>query len=362
MIEPNEHLKSIHRMSERMPERRGRLHMDMNERVMPFEPSVYATLLAQIRPELLCHYPDASPLYERLSRHLRVAEDQLYVTPGSDAAIRLLFQAYLRPGDRVVFPEPTFAMYAVYSKVFQAQARTVAYAKGHGLDVHALRSLLATRPRILAVANPDQPTGSVVSREALRELSSAARDSDTLFIIDEAYYPFYPETAVDLVREFDNVAVLRTFSKVGGLAGLRVGYLVANPEVVDAVSRVRGSFEVNTIAIEIASYLLDHPEITADYLRQVEQGREVLKDMAAALGLGFPACPANFQLLQFPAAGSTAGLAGDLAAHGYLVKGGFSAPCVSDCIRVTLAGPELMRQFRRDCEALLRRFAAAAGR
>jgi histidinol-phosphate aminotransferase len=361
MIEPNEHLKSIYRTSERMPERRGRVHMDLNERVTPFEPAIQAQLLAQIQPELLCHYPDASPLYERLARHLALPEEMLYITPGSDAAIRLLFQAYLRPGDRVVFPQPTFAMYEVYSKIFQATPRTVPYVRGQALAVQELQRLLAERPRILAVANPDQPTGSVLSREQLVALADAARDSATLFIIDEAYYPFYPETAIELVRSYDNVVVLRTFSKVGGLAGLRVGYLAANPAIVDAVTRVRGSFEVNTIAIALACYLLDHPDITQGHRQQIEQGREVLRRMAAELGLGFPACPANFQLLQFPGLASTGELAAELAARGYLVKGGFSAACVSDCIRVTLAGPELMSRFRRDCEDVLRRFAASGG-
>lgn len=362
MIEPNEHLKSIHRTSERMPERRGRIHMDLNERVTPFAPAVQAQLLAQIEPELLCHYPDPSPLYERLSQRLGLPEDHLYVTPGSDAAIRMLFQTYLRRGDRVVFPEPTFAMYAVYAQIFEGQARTVAYARGEPLDVQELQRRVEEGARILAVANPDQPTGAVMPREALEALATVAREHHTLFIIDEAYYPFYPETAIDLVRTFDNVVVLRTFSKVGGLAGLRVGYLAGCPAITDAITRVRGSFEVNTVAIALASYLLDHPSIAADYLREVERGREVLRQVALELGLGFPPCPANFQLLQFAGLKSTADLATELSARGYLVKGGFTAACVSDCIRVTLAGEELMRRFRRECGDVLRRFAAAGKR
>jgi histidinol-phosphate aminotransferase len=359
MIEPNEHLKSIHRMSERMPERRGRVHMDLNERVTPFATAVHAQLLAQIEPEMLCHYPDPSPLYERLSQRLGLPEDHLYVAPGSDAAIRMLFQTYLRPGDRVVFPDPTFAMYAIYAQIFQAQARKVPYARGVPLDIRELQRRVAEGARILAVANPDQPTGAVMPREALEALAATAREHNTLFIIDEAYYPFYPETAIDLVRTFDNVVVLRTFSKVAGLAGLRVGYLAGNPAITDAITRVRGSFEVNTVAIALASYLLDHPSITADYLREVERGREILRLMARELGLGFPRCPANFQLLQFPGLESTAEMATQLAARGYLVKGGFTAECVSDCVRVTLSGEELMRQFRRDCLDVLQRFAAS---
>lgn len=362
MIEPNEHLKAIHRTSERMPERIGRVKMDLNERVTPFDTATWARLLEQLRPEMLCHYPDPSPLYERLAAQLGLPEEMIYITPGSDAAIRMLFQTYVRPGDPVVFPEPTFAMYAVYAQVFQARPRTVAYERGRPLDLALLTGRLADGARILAIANPDQPTGAVMSRENLLSLARAARDSGTLLIIDEAYYPFYPESALDLARTFDNVAVLRTFSKVGGLAGLRVGYLLANPAITDAITRVRGSFEVNTVAIALACYLLDHPEITRAYLDEVRQGREVLREMAGALGLGFPSCPANFQLLRFDAGTSTADLAAQLAERGYLVKGGFAAPCVSDCLRVTLAGPGVMRRFWRDCEDLVRRGAPVGQR
>jgi histidinol-phosphate aminotransferase len=362
MPEPNAHLQAIRRMSERMPERIGRVHMDMNERVTPFGSQVLAEMLAQIRPELLCHYPDASPLYERLSQRLGYPEEMIYVSPGSDAGIRMLFQAYLRPGDRVVFPDPTFAMYSIYTQVFQAQARTVAYGKGRMLDVGRLEALIADGARVVAVANPDQPTGAVLERARLVSLARAARDGDALCIIDEAYYPFYPESAIDLVRELDNVAVLRTFSKVGGLAGLRVGYVVAHPKVIDAMTRVRGSFEVNSVAIAMACYLLDHPQIARDFLREVEAGREVLRQMAQALGLGFPGGHGNFQLLQFPETTPTAEVGAQLAAKGYLVKGGFSAPCVSDCIRVTLAGPDLMRRFWHDCAEVLGRFAPGRDR
>lgn len=345
MIKPDEHLLEIYRVRERMDERAACVRLDRNERVTPFSAEVMRDILASLGAEVFCAYPDPSPLYRRLSRDLGLPEDYLYLTNGSDAAIRMTFQAYVRPGDRVVFPDPTYAMYAIYSQIFQARAQMVAYAEDTSLDVEQVFASFAQRPRLLAIPNPDQPTGAVLPESTLRRLASAARAAGTLFLIDEAYYPFYPHTAVDLVRDFDNVVVTRTFSKVGGLAGLRLGYLVAHPDIVSGIERVRGAHEVNAVAIAVGSYVLDHPELGEAYLAEIQAGRAVLAEVARELGLGFPSCPTNFQLLRFPDIDDTIDLVVALKRRGYLVKGGFASRALRGCIRVTLGGSEVMRGF-----------------
>ncbi len=345
MIQPNEHLLEIYRVTERMDERTRLVRLDRNERVTPFPPDVFRDMLSTLRPESFCAYPDPSPLYQRLSRDLNLPVEYLYPTNGSDAAIRLTLQTYLRPGDAIVFPDPTYAMYAIYARIFEARAQTVAYYTDMHLDVKQILRLLEQRPRLLALANPDQPTGAALSEATLRELATAAREAGTLFIIDEAYYPFYPHSAIDLVQEFDNVVVTRTFSKVGGLAGLRLGYFAAHPSIVENIQRIRGAHEVNAVAIAIGSYVLDHPELGESYVAEVCAGRDRLAAAARELGLGFPNCPANFQLLQFPGAEDTTKIVVALKSKGYLVKGGFSSPAVRNCIRITLGGPDVMEGF-----------------
>jgi histidinol-phosphate aminotransferase len=198
---------------------------------------------------------------------------------------------------------------------------------------------------MLALANPDQPTGAVLPELTLRQLAGAAQAVGTLFIIDEAYYPFYPHTAIAMVGEFDNLIVTRSFSKVGGLAGLRLGYMAAHPGIVNDIQRIRGAHEVNAVAIAIGTYVMDHPELGEAHLAEVDAGRKVLAGVAHELGLGFPECPTNFQLLAFPGVQDTTGIVSALKEKGYLVKGGFSAPAVRDCIRITLGGADLMRGF-----------------
>jgi histidinol-phosphate aminotransferase len=345
MISPNEHLLAIERVIERMDERSAYVRLDRNERVNSWPESVFRDMLASLKPEQFCSYPDPSPLYARLSRNLGVPEDHLYLSNGSDAAIRLVFQAFVRPGDTVLLPDPTYAMYPIYTRIFRGQCDLVPYDERGHLEIGRIVARLRSRPRIVALANPDQPSGAVLSESALREVAAAARETNTLFVIDEAYYPFFPQTALALIRDFENVVITRTFSKFGGLAGLRIGHLVARPEVIGHVQRIRGAHEVNAMAIAMASYVLDHPELGRANLEQIESGRSVLAAAARELGLGFPYCPANFQLLRFVGVGDTGPLCAALKQLGYLVKGSFTAPCVRDCIRVTLAGPDVMAGF-----------------
>src|SRR5438874_51460 len=137
MITPNEYLSAVHRVTERMKDRSGMVCLDRNERTTPFPPEIFQDLLKQFSPALFSHYPDASPLYERLAKLLNVPEDHLHVTPGSDAAIRMLFQTYLGPKDVVLQADPSYAMYRLYTRIFQGVVRSIAYDASLKLDVDA---------------------------------------------------------------------------------------------------------------------------------------------------------------------------------------------------------------------------------
>jgi histidinol-phosphate aminotransferase len=345
MIVPNDHLLAIDRVTENMGERAHYICLDRNERVTPWKDDVFRDMLASLRPGHFCSYPDPLPLYQRLSASLCIPENYLYLTNGSDAAIRTTFQTFVHSGDMVLQPEPTYAMYPIYTRIFNANVCAIPYDESLRLSVDCVLEKLKLRPRILAIANPDQPTGAVLSEGQLRRLADAAIKADTLFVIDEAYYPFYPHTAVALVREYPNIVVTRTFSKFGGLAGLRLGYLVADPNVIKQLQRVRGAHEVNAMAIAIGSYVLDHPQLLQIGLDDTEAGRRVLLDAAEEICVELPTCPTNFQLLRLRGIENTSQVVAALKRKGYLVKGEFAHKCIANCIRVTLAGPNLMEGF-----------------
>jgi len=348
-VEPNPHLLQLRRVSDNMRDRRGFVCLDRNERVDPFSAAQLAQMLSAIGPESISAYPDPSPLIDRLAERLQVPAGWIYPTNGSDAAIRKVFQTYVRPGDRVLLADPTYAMYPIYARMFGGTPETVSYRPDRTMDVQGFVVRLAVRPRIAAIACPDQPTGAVLPLSELRRIAECAKQHDVLCLVDEAYFPFHPVTAIGLVSDLDNVVITRSFSKVGGLAGLRLGYFVARPEIVDAVDRVRGAHEVNAVAIAFGCHLLDHEDLGREFVRTIEAGRAILLRAARELGIGCPSSPANFQLLELPTGIEPSMVVDALKGRGYLVKGGFNHPSVARCLRVTLAGPDIIAPF---CEAL----------
>ena len=218
------------------PRPHSSLWLDKNENLDPVLGAFTARILRELDPINLATYPDCGELYRKLARWLEVPTDALILTPGSDGAIRLTFEAFVGEGDKVVHTAPTFAMYSVYCQMFGAQVEALAYERGpHGPSLSVERMIAhldRVRPRLFCLPNPDSPTGTVLSLDELRTAVELCARFDTVVLIDEAYHPFHDVTCVPWTQEFRHLIVARTFAKAWGLAGLRMGYAVGHPDTV----------------------------------------------------------------------------------------------------------------------------------
>jgi histidinol-phosphate aminotransferase len=338
---PTPHLIGISRDSDILGDRSSVLRLDRNERPGAFTPGELTDMLKGVTSELFTAYPDYGPLYRRLGDATGLAEDHLSLGAGSDAIIRRAFQAFLQPGDTVVSADPSYGMYPVWARIFQANLRPVPYDDDLTLDLGAFLGAVSAGARIVAIANPDQPTGALRSLKDLRQIAAAARGVGALCLIDEAYFPFCPESALPLVHEFDNVLLTRTFSKAYGIAGLRVGFGCAQPSVTRALHTVRSPGEVASLSIHVACHLLDHPEIAESFRAAAEAGRNYLIEEMRALGYDAPPCNGNFQIFRVGDDDPKA-IEAYLKERGILIKAGFSSPCLKDCIRITLDAPGIL--------------------
>lgn len=344
-IEPVQHLRAITRDSDILGDRSTVVSLDRNERVSPLGDDIMSYLLAGITSWDLSGYPNYGPLYDRLSQVTGRPVSQLAIGAGSDALIRRLFHAFVAKGDSVLCPEPTYGMYAVWSRIFDATTVGIDYGADLKLDIDTYVAELKNGHRLAILANPDQPTGAAVPLQDLRRIAAAAAEAGTLFLVDEAYYPFYDVTALPLLDEFPNVVVVRTFSKVWGIAGLRVGYAVGSESAIRALHTVRSPGEVASISAIIAERLLVRPAILEDYRDAVEEGRRFLIDAAQAFGFKAPLCRGNFQLLVPPSGIDAEILASALKERRYLIKSGFRAACLENFVRVTLDHPDTLKPF-----------------
>lgn len=343
--EPVPALAAIERWREAGPDLDGLVRLDRNERVGELPRWFLDELRARLTSELATAYPAPQALHEELAAANGLPEERLLVTPGTDAALRAVHLAFVRPGDAVIRLDPTYAMIPVYGRMFAAVDVPVGYDERLELDVDEL--LAAVRPGVRAVvlANPNQPTGTLLAADAVAALRERCEACGALLVLDEAYFPFSGQTGMAHAAESENVLVLRTFSKAAGLAGLRIGFAAGPPDVMRALYKVRSAGETNQLAIEAARLAVARPELVDDYVAEVAAGRELVAERARALGLEPLPGHANFLLLRLPDGREPDALVAALRERGYLVRGSYPYPGLDRCVRVTLAAPGTMRAF-----------------
>jgi histidinol-phosphate aminotransferase len=347
--QPIPSLSHIHRLPEGGHERAQFVALDRNERLSPLPDSIVQAIRDGIDSTLLTGYPALDELYEDLTRVFDAPRGRLLLTAGSDAAFRALHQAYVRPGDRAVMLDPSYAMYPIYTRMFDADPVQVPFRDDLSLDPDSLIDAIGPGVRMVLLAVPNQPTGTKLSDEILRAVLDRAGACDALVVVDEAYFPFSRSSVLPWVAEHPQLVVTRTFSKAWGLAGLRAGLVAAHPEVIANLYKVRSAYDVNAVAALCVRTLLAHPEVADEFVAEVDAGRRTVVERVRSLGLEPVPGETNFQLIRCAGMIAPGHLVDLLRDRGYLVKGPFSAPCLADSIRITLGPPALMGRF---CDVL----------
>lgn len=279
------------------------LWLDKNENSDPELAAFTAKVIAEVAPSHAWTYPECPSFYIKLGEYLGVKTDRLLLTPGSDGAIRSVFETFIDPGDVVVHTAPTFAMYPVYCRMFGARTVPLDYQATDGgphlsLD-RVLTTIANTRPKLVCLPNPDSPTGTVFDPDELRQIIETAGETGSLILIDEAYHPFYPHTALKWIDDYPHLVIARTFAKAWGLAGLRIGYAAACPEVANLLHKVRPMYEVNTLSVAIMDRMIDYSDEMLASVRRLNAGRDGFLSVMHDLGLRTVPANGNFLHVAF---------------------------------------------------------------
>jgi histidinol-phosphate aminotransferase len=314
----------------------------------------FARALAAVE---LHRYPDptARELRERLAGDLGVGADQLLIANGSDEGIQMLQMAVAGPDTAVAIPVPTFVMYAIGAKVLGIRVVEVPLGPAFALDAGRFLDVLrADRPRLVFLAWPNNPTGNLFDAVAVEAILRACAGPvcQALVVVDEAYVDYAGRTFLPRLGEFPNLVILRTLSKIG-LAGIRLGMLVANAGVLREINKVRLPYNVNALSQAAARVVLDHGDVVRQQAALIVKERERVQTALATLP-GVTAFPsdANFILVRTQRPGGA--VAADLSARDVMVRDFSRAPHLSDCLRVTIGAPE-------ENDAFLAALAAAVG-
>ena len=311
------------------------LRLDFNENTVGCSPRVLARL-RNLDFEDLARYPEREPLEEAVATFLGIGASELLLTNGVDEAIHLLCETYLEPGDQALIVVPTFSMYRIYAAATGAEVIEIPAGEDFRFPTADVLRQTTPRTRLIAIANPNNPTGAVVSTAELLQIARSA--SQAALLIDEAYFEFYGETLMPTWRELPNIFVTRTFSKAYGMAGLRTGVLLGHKEQMRAVRLVSSPYNVNAVALACLPTALDDREYVTQYVGSVHEGREQLENAYASAGIQYWPSEANFVLARIGP--SSKQFVQKMRERGILVRDRSSDYGCNGCVRITIGSRE----------------------
>ncbi len=317
---------------------RSSLRLDFNENTLACSPRVKQALEA-ITTGALTLYPEREPVEAMVAKAVGVEPEQLALTNGVDEAIHVLFETFLEEGDELLLPVPTYTMYEVYVSATDAKAVPVLAGDDLAFPYERLLAAITPKTKIIAVANPNSPSGTVATREQLLEI--ARRAPHAILLVDEAYYHFFGETVMDLVGKVPNLMVARTFSKAYGLAGLRLGLLAGPVEMMRWVRRVLSPYSVNSLALACLPPALADTEYLDWYVAEVRAARADFEAALDSEGIRRWPSEANFVLTDIGAQHKE--FVHHMRAAGVLVRDRSADLGCLGRVRVTIGTREQMR-------------------
>ena len=331
------------------------LCLDRNESTVPVPDNVVSALTRHITRRGIHRYPEAGRLSAPLADYCGVRPECILTTNGSDRAIDLCLRAFLSEGDRLLVARPEFSIFGDIAALIGAQVHGVSYPEDLSFPYVEFREAVASaKPNLIVIINPNNPTGTAVADDFILEIAS--NNPDVPVIVDEAYYEFTGRTVTGLIGSHGNIIVLRTFSKAFAMAGLRLGYVVAAPPVVEQLAKLRNPFDVNELAIVAAEAQLADLGPMRTYVQQmVSWCKPLVTDFCRSMGIAVWPGEANFVLVKPPNCREAVEFLQD---HRILVRP-MSAPLLRGSFRVTMGTPAQMARFTEVLEKYLRNEGAA---
>ena len=351
MIQTKKLLENITRMSPNSEGRIGQVYrFDRNEKTIPFPEDHLKNILNTIHPDEMTAYPNLVPFYQRLVQWLKVDRENVLVWAGSDTAIRAVYEVYVEGGDEVVILSPTYGMFYVYGRMFGATTKEVFYDNDFSLPVERILAEINEKTKCVVLSNPNH-TGTVIRQDDLLKIIKAAQKVDALMVLDEAYYHFNKVTMLAFINDFDNLLIIRTFSKAFGIASLRIGYTVSNKEIISHLDKVKLTHEITSFSAKVGCYMLDHLEILNDYVKDVNEAKDVLYSRMPEMGFEVLNSEGNFVFFKGHKYIDGKDLMAELEKEKMFIKGPFSNVPFSGHLRVSVGTSEQMNMF---CDTITR--------
>jgi histidinol-phosphate aminotransferase len=276
--------------------RSDKLRLDFNENTAGCSPAVRRAL-AKLTTKQLAMYPEYQAPTKRIARYFGVRPEELLLANGGDDALRVFFDTFVESGSGILICEPTFPMYRYYAEIYGARISVVRYGSEMEFPLEGVIASLRKKPHVLFIANPNNPTGTLLQKVELRRILKAA--THTAVVMDEAYAEFSGFTAIPWIRKYPHLFVAKTFSKVAGLAALRLGAVIACEESLSLVRRAMPPFPVNLAALVATEAAVADRTTMQGYVNGVKRLRASFAAELEKLGVKTYPSAGNFLLANF---------------------------------------------------------------
>lgn len=342
----NEHIRALGSKELGALKINNSIRLDKGE--LPYPPSAYVTKAITDAISTINRYPDVlgGTLRESLAHYTGARKEQIVIGNGSDDLIELIIKTFVKPGEEVLLPVPTFFVYWHATQMMGGNPVFISRTADFSLDVQALLQKVTPNTKVLFIANPNNPTANLIPRDVIL---SALNHLNCIVVIDECYYEFCKETAIDLIEKYPNLIILRSLSKSFGLAGLRVGYAITNEEISDYLYRCAQLFPVNKLALAGAIAALEDKSYAYSNILKICQERTSLAHELTALGFSVYPSATNFLFLSTkPLEITSDSLVSALRKRNIFVQDFGMKPGLDEfCLRVSVGTPEENHEFIR---------------
>jgi len=328
--------------------RRNKLRLDFNENTVGASPLVLDFIKRFLTAADLTIYPEYEHALEDLATHFGVGTDELTLTNGTDEAIQLVVNTFIGDGQEVLILKPSYAMYRFYSELAGSNVSDIEYRpKNLAFPLEELLERITPETRGIFISNPNNPTGTGAKVAGLEKVLDRAQNAAVL--VDEAYYEFCGVTMLPFLRDWPNLFVSRTFSKVYGMAAMRCGCLFSRQENMAYVHKAQSPYSVNMLAAMAARIAVQDRKFVEDYVTEILAAREFLYVGLERLGVPYYMSQANFVL--FRAGDRAVEIRDELKSRGVLVRD--RSYELAGCVRVTVGTHDQVEKFLKELEAIL---------
>jgi histidinol-phosphate aminotransferase len=260
-------LNLIKRKRNPLTTRFNKIRLEKNERVSSYEKKFFSKIKSNLRSEHISAYPEVEEIYKLLAKRLSISSDKLVITAGSDLAIKNCFELLISPGDEVITLNPTYGMVDIYSELFQAKQIKISYDKNLNLDVKKILLRINKKTSLIIIANPNSPTGTILKDKDILKILKLSKKTNSYVLIDECYFGYYNKSCLKYIKNFNNLIISRSFSKIG-LAGCRIGYLVASKNTAKMLYKFRPFYEITSFSCMVLKEILKNKKIFENYIRE----------------------------------------------------------------------------------------------